>query len=142
MKAFLMHRDSDFDAEGELPPNAEALTRDLELDTMLSAMAGGDRFLFDIARRALLLSLPDTEAIAYRQQVLTDCLAHPEVIRELYDLAGEALTAERKLWVGILRDSPRTMLSTAVAKMELFVGFLRQLRKMTDEHAGKFSSPD
>ena len=25
--------------------------------------------------------------------------------------------------------------------MELFVGFLRQLRKMTDEHAGKFSSP-
>ena len=136
-----MHRDSDFDMEGELPPNAEALTRDLELDTMLSAMAGGDRFLFEIARRALLLSLPDTEAIGYRQQVLTDCLAQPEVVRELYDLAGEALTAEKRLWVGILRDSPRTMLSTAVAKMELFVGFLRRLREMTDEHAGKFSSP-
>ena len=136
-----MHRGSDFDMEGELPPNAEALTRDLELDTMLSAMAGGDRFLSEIARRALLLSLPDTEAIGYRQQVLTDCLAQPEVVRELYDLAGEALTAEKRLWVGILRDSPRTMLSTAVAKMELFVGFLRRLREMTDEHAGKFSSP-
>jgi MutS-like protein len=141
MKAFLMHRDSDFDMESELPPNADALTRDLELDTMLATMAAGDRFLFDIAKRALLLSLPEPEAIGYRQQVLTDCLAQREVVRGLYDLAGEALTAEKKLWVGILRDSPRTMLSTSVAKMELFVGFLRQLRKMTDEHAGKFSSP-
>ena len=81
--------------ESELPPNADALTRDLELDTMLATMAAGDRFLFDIAKRALLLSLPDPEAIGYRQQVLTDCLAQPEVVRELYDLAGEALTAEK-----------------------------------------------
>jgi hypothetical protein len=141
MKAFLMHRDSDFDMESELPPNADALTRDLELDTVLATMAAGDRFLFDIAKRALLLSLPEPEAIGYRQQVLTDCLAQREVVRGLYDLAGEALTAEKKLWVGILRDSPRTMLSTSVAKMELFVGFLRRLREMTDEHAGRFSSP-
>ena len=141
MKAFLMHTDSDFDMESELPPNADALTRDLELDTMLATMAAGDRFLFDIAKRGLLLSLPEPEAIGYRQQVLTDCLTQPEIVRGLYDLAGEALTAEKKLWVGILRDSPRTMLSTSVAKMELFVGFLRQLRQMTDEHARKFSSP-
>jgi len=141
MKAFLMHSTSDFDVEAGLPPNAEALIADLELDTLLATMASGDRFLLEIARRALLMSLPDPDAIVYRQQVLTDCIAHPEVIRELYDLAGEALKAERSVWGTILRDAPRTMLSSAVAKMELFVGFLKRLREMTGEHGGKFSSP-
>ena len=141
MKAFLMHRASDFDTEADLPANAEALIADLELDTLLATMASGDRFLFDIARQALLMSLPDPNAIVYRQQVLTDCLAHPDVVRELYELAGEALKAQRSVWGTLLRDSPRTILSTSVAKMELFVGSLRRLREMTDEHAGKFSSP-
>ena len=100
-------------------------------------MASGDRFLFEIARQALLLSLPDPDAIAYRQQVLTDCLAQPDVVRELYELAGEALKAQRSVWGTLLRDSPRTILSSSVAKMELFVGFLRRLREMTDEHAGE-----
>jgi hypothetical protein len=141
MKAFLMHGASDFDTEAELPPNAEALIADLELNTLLATMASGDRFLLDIARQALLMSLPDPDAIVYRQQVLTDCLAHPDVVRELYEVAGEALKAQRSVWGTLLRDSPRTILSTSVAKMELFVGFLRRLREMTDQHAGKFSSP-
>jgi MutS domain V len=141
MKAFLMHGASDFDTEAELPPNAEALIADLELDTLLATMASGDRFLLDIARQALLMSLPDPDAIVYRQQVLTDCLAHPDVVQELYEVAGEALKAQRSVWGTLLRDSPRTILSTSVAKMELFVGFLRRLREMTDQHAGKFSSP-
>ena len=128
MKAFLMHRASDFDTEADLPSNAEALIADLELDTLLATMASGDRFLFDIARQALLTSLPDPNAIVYRQQVLTDCLAHPDVVRELYELAGEALKAQRSVWGTLLRDSPRTILSTSVAKMELFVGSLRRLR--------------
>ena len=141
MKAFLMHRDHDFDLDGELPANGAALEQDLELAVLLSGMGAGDGFMSEIARRALLLSLSDPEAIAYRQQILTDCLEHPAVVRELYALAGEALTAERKVWGGILRDSPRTILSTSVAKMELFVGFLRRLREMADEHASTFSSP-
>jgi MutS domain V len=141
MKAFLMHREADFDLDRELPQNTDALVQDLELETVLSAMAAGDRFLFEIATRALLLSLPDPDAIVYRQQILTECLAEPAVVRELYDLAGEALNAQRAVWASILRDSPRTILSTSVTKLELFVGFLRRLREMTDEHGGKFSSP-
>jgi hypothetical protein len=141
MKAFLMHPDSDFELDRELPPNAHALIQDLELDTLISTMAAADQFLFDIATRALLLSLPDPDAIVYRQQILIDCLAEPTVVRDMYDLAGEALKAEKTVWASILRDSPRTILSSSVTKMELFVRFLRRLREMTDEHAGKFSSP-
>ena len=50
MKAFLMHRDRDFELEAELPANEEALTQDLELTTLWSAMAAGDEFLFEVAK--------------------------------------------------------------------------------------------
>jgi len=141
MKAFLMHRDRDVDLAGELPANADAMEQDLELAVLFAGMGAGDIFMSEVAKRALLLSLRDPEAIIYRQQILTDCLEQPAVVRELYGLAGEALNAQRSVWGGILRDSPRAILSTSVAKMELFVGFLRRLREMADEHASRFSSP-
>ena len=52
MKAFLMHADRDFDAQGDAAPNQEALTQDLELTTLVNAMATGDRCLLEVARRA------------------------------------------------------------------------------------------
>lgn len=140
MKAFLMHADSDFDLAADLPAQEPALVQDLELETLLRAMAVGDPLILEVARRALLLSLRDPEAIVYRQHVLTDCLEHPEVVRELYGLAGEALKAEKRIWGSLLRDSPRNLLSTSVQRMEAFVEFLRRLRAMADEHAEKFNS--
>jgi hypothetical protein len=74
MKAFLMYAGRDFDLEGELPANAAALTVDLALDTLFDAMADGDEFLFEVARRAVLASLTVPEEIGYRQRVLEDCL--------------------------------------------------------------------
>jgi len=141
MKAFLMHRDSDFELERELPANEQAVTQDLELNTLCSAMSAGDSFLFEVAKRALLLSLRDPHEIVYRQQVLTDCFANSSVVRDLYALAGEALKAEKSVWGSLLSDTPRPMLSTSVQKMELLVGFLRRLREMADERAGGFRSP-
>ena len=141
MKAFLMHAESDFDLAAELPAQEPALTQDLELETLLSAMAAGDELIFDVAKRALLLSLREPKAILYRQRVLGECLDHPEVVRALYDLAGEALKAEKRIWGSLLRDSPRSLLGNSVQKMEVFVDFLRRLRAMADEHADKFSSP-
>jgi MutS domain V len=139
MKVFLMHVDQDFDLHRELPANEEALTRDLELDTLCGAMAQGDRFLFELARRAVLCGLDDPQAIVYRQHVLADCLDQPELVRELYGLAVEAIVAERKMWRSMY-GSPSTILHRSVQVMGLFVGFLKQLRAFADEHAEKFRS--
>jgi hypothetical protein len=141
MKAFLLHADSDFDLTSELPAQEPVLTADLELETVLTTMAAGDDLIFEVAERALLLSLRRSEAIAYRQRVLTECLEHPDVVRELYSLAGDALRAEKSIWGSLLKDSPRSMLGTMVQKMEVFVDHLRRLRAMADEHADKFDSP-
>ncbi len=140
MKAFLMYRNRDFDLKRELPPNEEALTQDLELDTLFGAMALRDDFLFKVARRALLSSLSDPDDIVYRQQVLADCLEQPSIVGEIYALAVEAIESPRSIYFGWLRDSPESILSRSVGVLELLVGFLRRLRKIAGDHAATFRS--
>jgi DNA mismatch repair ATPase MutS len=134
MKVFLMHRDRDVDLQEPLPPNEDALTQDLELTTLLEAMAGADQFLFDVARKTVLASLVDPRAISYRQQVLADCLEHPAVVRELYTIAVDAIVGEKKAsWIGLSKwSSPITILSRSVQVLEFFVGVLRRLRGIAD----------
>ena len=104
-------------------------------------MAAGDKFLLETSVKVLLASLHDPEAIGYRQRVLADCLAQPEVIREMYAVAVGALEDKRHLWLyGGTYQTPSSNLSGAVNHLEAYVARLRQLRKIADEHAGKFRS--
>jgi hypothetical protein len=139
MKAFLMYRDRDFDPKQPLPANAEALARDLDLDGLFGAMALGDTFLADVARRAVLCSVDDPEAIRYRQQVLADCIEQPDIVRRIYAIAVDATEAERKAW-GFWGRSPGLVLYRAVRVLELLVDPLKRLRKTADEAAGRFRS--
>ena len=118
----------------------EALTQDLELETLWSAMAAGDEFLYETAKRGLLSSLIDPGEIVYRQQVLGDCLEHPEIVRQMYELAIEAIESTKEgggLWHGA---SPDTILYRSRNVLELQVNVLKRLRKLADEHAGSFRS--
>jgi DNA mismatch repair ATPase MutS len=120
--------------------NDAVLTQDLELETLWDAMAAGDEFLFETAKRAVLSSLTDPDAIAYRQQVLADCLEHPEIIRQLYQLAVEALENERRaggLWS---ISGPDRILSRSVQVLKLHAGVLRRLRQIADQQAASFRS--
>jgi hypothetical protein len=103
-------------------------------------MAAGDRFLYDVARKAVVQGLADPEAIRYRQAILADCLAHPDLIRGFYDLAVEAIDAERGVWGGLLNRYPETLLRRSVDVLGLFVGVLGRLRALADEHAAELGS--
>ena len=142
MKVHLLYEDQDFDFAAGLPPGHGELMQDLELTTLLQAMAAGDKFLTEVSQQVLLTSLRDPEAIRYRQRVLADCLAQPEVIREMYDIAVGTLQDKRRLWGGYggSYQSASSNLSGAVAHLEAYLVRLRQLRTIADEHAGKFSS--
>jgi DNA mismatch repair ATPase MutS len=104
-------------------------------------MAAGDEFLFETAKRVLLSSLSDPDAIVYRQRVLADCLEQPAIVRQLYELAIEALGNERTagggLWHG---DRPNTILYRSVRVLNLHVDVLKRLRRIADEHAASFHS--
>jgi hypothetical protein len=120
--------------------NDAVLTQDLELGTLWNAMAAGDEFLFEMAKRAILSPLSDPDAIVYRQHVLADCLEHPATVREIYHLAVEALESERKvggLWPGAMPDR---ILSRSVQVLKLHVGVLKRLRQIADEQGVDFRS--
>jgi hypothetical protein len=139
MKVFLMYRDRDFNVEAKMPPNWKDLKQDLELNTLFEAMARGDKFLFDIAEKAISSSLTNPETIRYRQHVLTDCLEHPAVGREIYEVATETIVSEKKIWRFFFR-SPQSTLSGAVSALELFVESLKKLRQISADYTGKFRS--
>jgi DNA mismatch repair ATPase MutS len=138
MKAFLMHKDRDFDLERELPPNEKALAQDLALPVLFEAMALDDEFLLEMAKRAVLSSLSDPESILYRQDILQDCLKNSSIVRDIYNVAVESIENRQKQWWAT--RYPSTIMFSAVEALKMFVGQLRKLRTIADEHADKFDS--
>ncbi|HEY6321776.1 MAG TPA: DNA mismatch repair protein MutS [Thermoanaerobaculia bacterium] len=140
MKALLMHRDRDFDAR-ELPWNQRALVQDLELPTLLAAMARGDKLVHEVALKALLTGCRnDPDTILYRQAIARDALANPAALRELYGLTWEALESKRKSFWGVWGRHPSSVLFGATEMMQMFAGMLRRLRGIARAHAASFAS--
>jgi hypothetical protein len=140
VKAFLMYPGRDFDTERELPANEPDLSSDLELDILLRTMAAGDTFLFEVARQGIHSGLTSPADITYRQRVLADCIAQPGVIRDLYDVAVAAITAEKKVLGWIFRDSPDTLLHRSQQVLRIYVDLFRRLRDIADASAASFRS--
>lgn len=140
MKAHLLYPDADFDFSAELAPGHADLIQDLELGLLLTAMAGTDKFRRDVSARVLLTSVTDPGVIRYRQQILADCIAHPGVIRQMYDIAVGALRDKRGVWGFFSSRNPATILSGAVNQLDVLIARLRQLRQLADEHASEFRS--
>lgn len=137
-----MFPDRDFDPDQELPANEAALRQDLELKTLFEAMALEDEFLFEVAKQAVLSSLDTPDAICYRQKILRDCLNHPDVVRQIYHIPIQFMERKRKHWWGVWgrHSSPSAILSSARTLLEMSVDLLKMLRRIADEHAGKFES--
>src|SRR5574341_373466 len=140
MKAFLMYPDQDFDLQRKLPWNEQALIQDLELHTRFNAMALGDKFLFEVAKSAVLSGCHnDLHTILYRQNILQDCLKNPAIVRDIYDIAVEAIDREKKGYWSIFKY-PGAVLHRSVEVLQMFVTMLKKLRHIADEHADSFGS--
>jgi DNA mismatch repair ATPase MutS len=163
VKAFLMYRDRDFDPQQllarrekelrrsrgseqglelrqALPWNQLALRQDLGLDILLNAMARGDRFLLEVATVAVLSSLTDLQAIRYRQHVFADCVKNAQTVREMYQIAIDAIEGEAKNYWSFFARYPSGILHRAVEVLQMFVGALKRLRKIADQNAAEFNS--
>jgi ABC-type polar amino acid transport system ATPase subunit len=141
MKAFLMFRDRDFDLKQKLPWNADALTQDLELTTLFSAMAGDDKFLFEVARSAILSALhTDVDTVLYRQNILKDCLKRPFVIRGVYGMAIRAIQKAKEHYWGLSSRYPDAILRSSVDTLEALILILKELINVSEVHADEFQS--
>jgi DNA mismatch repair ATPase MutS len=140
MKAFLLHRDRDFDLKRPPPSNESDLLRDLELETLLPAMAVKDELVFSVAKAALMAATSnDVETIEYRQAILKDCLRNPDTVRQLYSLAQESFERVKRIWTRF-REYPSSSLDDSVARMRIFLDVLRKIRSLSDRHSTDFRS--
>jgi hypothetical protein len=136
-----MYRDRDVDLEALPRWNESALMQDLELATLLKAMAGDDVLVHKVALKALLTGWEsDPETILYRQAIAQDGLNNPAVLRELYDLTVEAIESKRKHSFGVFGIYPSSVLYGAIGMMQMFVGMLRRLRDIARAQGGRFMS--
>lgn len=141
MKARLMHPDRDFDPHQLLPDHASDLSRDLALDALSRAMAGGDELVFDVSHKALLLGPAlDLDTVIYRQEILRDAIANPQVARHCYDLATEAIQAKRKSHWAFASTYPSSILHGAIDILGTFADILRKLRNEADTQAVRLES--
>ena len=161
MKPFLLFRARDFDLISHLreieqrelrrfgqnakptetrPKTTADLLQDLELNVVLAAMSAGDAFLREVSEKILLASLHDPEEILYRQAILRDCLAQPEVVKAMYSIAVEAVARERRVFGWSLTSSPTGVLRRSLEVLQIFLDLLKKLRQIADERDSKFSS--
>jgi DNA mismatch repair ATPase MutS len=163
MKAFLLYPDRDFDPtlllsrrerglrnqekalarelEQSLPWNQVALSQDLGLNVLLNTMASGDGFLFEAAAIGLLNGVTDRAVIAYRQQIMRDCLRSSALVRQIYEIAIQALKGQRERHWSIMSRYPAGTLHHAVDVLGVFVASLKKLRAVADQNINTFKSP-
>jgi len=134
MKAFLLFENEDFESVKKFPPQGQTLIHDLALNVLFSAMAAGDDFIFKVVNEVLLSGIyNNTETIIYRQQILNDCLNHPQMIRDIYRIANEAILSKNKHWWA-LSSSPSSILYSSINTLRELLIYLQQLRNIADNH--------
>ncbi len=140
MKAFLMHRDRDFDVEAALPPKSDALVQDLELNVLFDVMAQGDKYVREVVSKVVLQVLQNEDEVRYRQDVLRDGLANPILIRQMYDLTIEAHEKEKKAHHWMYSKSPSSILGQSIDLLQSYVALLKQLKGIGTYNTKRFSS--
>ncbi len=126
MKTYLLFPDRDPAPPGVVGPLQQALLQDLDLATVVGAMSAGDPELLRIATAVLLAPAPPAAVVAFRQDVLDDCLRAPTTARKLYALAADALAEEHRIW-GWSEHSASSVLLRSLQVLGVFLAALRRL---------------
>jgi hypothetical protein len=104
-------------------------------------MALGDKFLFEVAKKAVLCGLSnDLDTLFYRQHILKDCLKNPSIVRDIYHIAVEAIENKKRHYYGIFSHYPSSILSSSIEMLQMFMGLLKKLKSIAEEQADKFES--
>ncbi|XBS71510.1 hypothetical protein ABK905_11645 [Acerihabitans sp. KWT182] len=141
MKAHLMFKDKDFSLVEDISEQDGILINDLELDVLFNALSAGDKLIYSVARHACLSGLTTVEEIKFRQDILSDAIRYPEVIKNIYNLTGECIEMEKKtLNFGLFSNYPSSVLHSAINVLKFYFSNLKALRNMADRYITEFTS--
>lgn len=141
MRALLMFPDRDFDSKLEQNSNIKDLIQDLEMETILSAMAKGDDLVFKVSSAVILgSSSNDENTIRWRQEILKDCLSHEDSIRRLYEITSEPIKIRKSMFLISAGQHPSLMLSDGRRILEALNGVLGKLYSFALKEKDNFKS--
>lgn len=141
MKPHLLHPDRDFDIDAPLPPEAAALTQDLELRVLFGTMGDDDELLRQAAEHGVLgTGSADPQLIVYRQAVLRDALAHPALLRELFALCEAARLQEKSAYRSVFSRFPESRMKRAILALRALLPTLHRLREIAGGEIAGFTS--
>ncbi|MGB3832716.1 MAG: DNA mismatch repair protein MutS [Mesorhizobium sp.] len=141
MKTLLMHPDRDFDAGVPRTRETGDTVQDLELGVLLDAMAKGNAQLREVAQAALLGAWEnDMDTILHRQDILKDCLANADVVRQFHELSLEPFNRKRDRLYSPFGNDPSMKVSTSVRTLSVCLDVLRRLRNTCNTYYKGFSS--
>lgn len=140
MNPHLLWPKEDLDVDAPPPPGSDDLVEDLELPTVVEAMAGGDRLVAETATAVLVAGTGDPAVIRYRQEILRDIERDPSLVSEPYRIAGQTLDEERADRGVLFGRTPQTRLLAATKSLEITVRGLRALRDFAAARAADVTS--
>lgn len=124
-----------------LPWNYSDLILDLNLETLLDAMADGDNFIYETILVAILNPLQNISDIKYRQEILKDCLNNHAMIRNAYRLTLEVIEKYKELSYWSSRfETPQSIVFQARRKLKFFASKLLELRNIFENNEINFNS--
>ncbi len=140
MRALLMYPDRDFDGKASRSVHAQTIVQDLELETLFAAMAGDNKFIYDVVKQAILLGVDHFDTIQYRQEIHGDCVANPTTLRKLFQIVTDTIENRKRSYFGVFMRSPSSIVYESVKVLQMFIDSLAELRKIADTEAWAFSS--
>ena len=118
----------------------DALKADLELNVILDNISKGDKFIRTSCLSALMAPLQDLKLLEYRHAVLADAMAHPDVIRALYDLCLEAEKRRKATAHWMTNYYLSSTYSGAIDYLINFTETLQKLRQQAEANQSGFRS--
>ncbi|NUS42339.1 MAG: DNA mismatch repair protein [Mycobacteriaceae bacterium] len=141
MNVNLLLPDHGYIAVPRLPVNGDVLVEDLELRTLYAAMAGGDEFIGQVVAQIVPAGIVDPRGIAYRQQVLEDCLQNEELVRRMYRIVADAVDNRPKgAYAGFMHRAPEGVLHRSVEQLDMLLAQLQELRGLRHAPGATFES--
>ncbi len=140
MKVHLMFPHDDFNIVEIQHIIKNTTYNDLELELISETAARKDRVIYDSFSSALLHPVDRPEIVKYRQENIKDSIKNSEIIRNLYDIACDAVDKKRKSWWGFYRDTPSTLVLNSVTLLNMHIEIIKDLRIIAQRHVDLFSS--
>lgn len=132
MNPFLLFPAQDFRIETTNCPQAEALVADLNLESILSCMAAGDRVIYETCRSALLNPLQSLEDIRFRQVNLGEAFRNSALVRQLYDISIAVEKRRKQAWFWRTAANVSGIFTGTIKLLKVYGGMLAVLRNLAN----------